>query len=70
MRDPKGGVTTSFPYPMGAPLMKTFEIDLEDTPERWQQVYAEVERAILEGEVESPTPVPSEALIWPYWSCT
>jgi len=54
-------------------LMKTFEIDLDDSPERWQQLYAEVERAILEGEVESPTAggvVPSEALIWPYWSCT
>ena len=52
--------------------MKTFEIDLDDSVERWQQLYAEVERAILEGEVESPAGgiVPSEALIWPYWSCT
>lgn len=53
--------------------MKTFEIDLDDSPERWQQLYAEVERAILDGEVDSPTngmSVPSEALLWPYWSCT
>lgn len=51
--------------------MKTFEIDLDDSPERWQLLYDEVERAILEGEVEgqAKSGTLTESMIWPYWSC-
>lgn len=51
--------------------MKTFEIDLDDTPERWQQLYSEVEQAILESDAESAIELVNsgEGMIWPYWSC-